>query len=813
MEQQILSFVTRRGYQPVKPKVLAKQLGFSGGRYAEFRTALRELVRQGRLEFGRSHTVRAAPAAGTAVGVYRRLASGRGFVIPHMVDGAPAGFEVSVAETDARDAATGDEVLVRIMRPPAGDNPATGEVLRVLERATRSFVGTYFERDGLGMVRVDGGVFSHSIVVGDPGAKGAKPDDKVVFEMLRFPTVDDRGEGVITEVLGQRGAPGVDTLSIIRAFDLPDQFPPPVLEEARVAAQAFDERDLGGREDLTKDLIVTIDPATARDFDDAISLTQDAKTGHWHLGVHIADVAHFAPAGSELDREARSRATSVYLPQKVIPMFPEIISNGLASLQEGKVRYVKSVFMEFTRDGKRVGAHFANAAIKVARRFTYEQVSALYQAHPPAGGAAVAEPPADRKPQRSRKKAAAEEGPKPARRRKKGDADAAPAVARRTVSISPITPVGRGAEGEGDVHSAVTPPKKGQPAVAPPDVSPDVLALLLRMRELALTLRARRFKRGALELTMPEVELEYDDHGRVVGAHFLEHDVSHQVIEEFMLAANEAVAGQFADLDVPFLRRVHPPPDDAKLKAFAEFARILGYSIRRETDRFTLQRILGESAERPERHAVHYALLRSLKQAVYSPLQEEHYALASNDYCHFTSPIRRYPDLTVHRLLDQWLRTRRAGSDETELAAVGEHCSKMERRAEAAERELVKLRLLNYMAERLGTELGAIITGVADYGFWAQAEDLPVEGRVHISTLSDDYYYFDESSHTLEGRRTKRRFRLGDKVRVAVVRVDVNRRQLDFRVVGLEPPADAPPRRFVRRQPRGRRRRRDDEDV
>jgi ribonuclease R len=322
------------------------------------------------------------------------------------------------------------------------------------------------------------------------------------------------------------------------------------------------------------------------------------------------------------------------------------------------------------------------------------------------------------------------------------------------------------------------------------------------MRELALTLRGRRFQRGALELDMPEIELEYDAAGKVTGAHFAAHDLSHQVIEECMLAANEAVAEHFAEMGVAFLRRVHPAPDEAKLKAFADFVRTLGYDLRKATDRFSLQRILAQSADKPERHAVHYALLRSLKQAVYSPYEEEHYALASRNYCHFTSPIRRYPDLTVHRQLDQWIRTGRVGGDVVELAGVGEHCSRMERRADAAERELVKLRLLDYMASRVGTQMDAIITGVAEYGFFAQAEQMPIEGRVHISTLSDDYYVFDEEAHTLTGRRTKNRYRLGDKVRIEVVRVDQVRRQVDFRVAAsrVDPP------------PRERRRRRKDSD-
>jgi ribonuclease R len=315
-------------------------------------------------------------------------------------------------------------------------------------------------------------------------------------------------------------------------------------------------------------------------------------------------------------------------------------------------------------------------------------------------------------------------------------------------------------------------------------VDPDVHEMLLRMRDLAVIMHKRRVKRGALELSMPEIGLEYDDNGKVCGAHFRKHDISHQIVEEFMLAANEAVAEHLDHKDIYFLRRVHPAPEPTKLLKFAEFARILGYKMKRETDRFSLQRILQQSANKPEMHAVHYALLRSLKQATYSPVKDDHYALAMENYCHFTSPIRRYPDLQVHRLLDQLFRRGRAGSNLKDLQVLGEHCSKTERRAETAERELVKHKLLVYMNERIGTDLQAVITGVADYGFYAQAETLPVEGLVHISTLPDDYYYFEEASHSLMGQRSKRQYRLGDKVEVTVVRVDLQRRQLDFRIKG-----------------------------
>jgi ribonuclease R len=702
LPDEILTLIGKRNYQPIKPRALARRLGVPQSNYRYFRQVLKDLLKSGRLELGKNQVVRPAKPHGTVAGIFRKASAGFGFVRPHPTE-ALVGQEVFIKAGNVADAATGDEVLVRILKKATRpDRGPEGEILRVLERATHQFVGVYEEEGGEGFVRVDGTTFTEPIYVGDPGAKGARQGDKVVFEMIRFPSPVQRGEGVITEVLGPQGKPGVDTLSVIRAFDLPDAFPEDALDEARRQALAFDESDLNGREDFTQQTIITIDPVDARDFDDAIALTYDSHRRHWNLGVHIADVGYFAQPGGALDREARNRGTSVYLPQRVLPMFPEIISNSLASLQQGRVRYVKSALLEFTQAGQRVHAHFADGAIRVTRRFTYEQVSAIF-ANP-------------------------------------------------------------------DAHH-------GQ-------LGDDLLSLVLRMRDFALVLRHRRVKRGALELSMPETDLEFDAEGKVTGAHFVTHDISHQIIEEFMLAANEAVAEQLAELDVAFLRRVHAPPDPRKLKDFAEFVRTLGYevNVKRATDRFQLQRILEASAARPEMHAVHYALLRSLKQAEYSPAEDGHYALASKDYCHFTSPIRRYPDLTVHRLLGQWLKARRAGSDPAELVALGEHCSFTERRAEKAERELIKIKLLDYLSTRIGMELEIIITGVHEYGFFGQAAELPIEGLVHVSTLLDDSYHFDGATHSLVGRRTKRRFRLGDRVRVRVARVDKQRRELDFQV-------------------------------
>jgi ribonuclease R len=731
--KKILTAVAHAKYRPLKPKALSRKIGLEK-RYDDFKIVLKDLIKTGQVKLDKNHTIRpvATDIVGGVTGVFRKTGTGIGFVRPPAVGGVKA-EEIFISEHAQLDAATGDTVLVRIGKMTA--RGPRGEIVRVLERATRNFVGVYFERDGEGLVRVDGTVFAHSVYVGDPGAKGVKLDDKVVIDMIRFPSANDRGEGVIVEILGPRGDPGVDVLSITRALNLPDAFPEDVLAEARNLAIDFHETDLQGRDDFTAWQTLTIDPVDARDFDDAVSLTIDPKSKHWQLGVHIADVGHFAPPGSALDREARKRATSIYLPGKVIPMFPEILSNGLASLQQGKVRFVKSVLMDLTPAGQLANVKFANAAIKVRHRFAYEQVSEIL-------------------------------------------AKAETATAEEL------------------------------------GTTPEILEQLQRMRDLALILHKRRVKRGSLQLNMPETQLEYDADGKVSGAHFRTHDISHQMIEECMLAANEAAAQHLDDHKIHFLRRVHPAPEPNKLRAFAEFARILGYKVKSETDRFTLQRILDESSGKPEAHAVHYAMLRSLKQATYSPLKDDHYALASENYCHFTSPIRRYPDLVVHRLFDQMLKRGKAGSSVDELIVLGDHCSKMERRAELAERELTKHKLLVFMTGRLGEEMNAIVTGVADYGFYAQAEHFPAEGLVHISTLPGDYYYFDEPSHSLIGQRTKRQYRLGDKLRVKVVRVDLARRQMDLRVVTAEtaePQTNAPPKSEKARmeKPRGRRKKRE----
>ncbi|WP_339733936.1 ribonuclease R [uncultured Gimesia sp.] len=706
-EKKILDYVTRPGYTPVRDKALLKKVGGSKSTSAEFEQAIEALRSKKNILVSDSGLIRPVKKEGWIAGTIKKINSGAGYLIPHHKpddiahDQRHAG-DLYVSERDLGDAQTGDEVYATVINRQRSGGQICGRVVEIIERASTTFVGTYFESNGEGYVHVDGKIFNSPIHVGDPGAKGVSAEDKVVIDILHFPSKDYLGQGVISKVLGPHGKPGVDLLSIVYEFGIPMEFPEEVLKEAREQASLFDETKLGNRRDLTKETIVTIDPADARDFDDAISLTQNEK-GHWLLGVHIADVAHFVKEGSILDREAKQRGTSVYLPGQVIPMLPEIISNGLASLQEGQVRFTKSAFIEFTPEGIPVHTEFANSAIQVTQRFAYEEVLPIVQ--------------------------------------------------------------GRDEAGE--------------------NVSTEVRELLKNMHYLAMILRRRRFSAGSLELHLSEVRLTFDDKHRVTGAVEREHDESHQIIEEFMLAANISVAEAFNDRKLRFLRRVHPSPELPRQLAFAEFVTALGYTLKKAQSRKDLQQIIEQVHGTPVEQAVNYALLRSLKQAEYTDEEFGHYALAVDHYCHFTSPIRRYPDLTIHRMIDEILERPDKGKGQSPqgLRQLGQELSLRERRAESAERELTKVKLLSWMIENNIKTLKTMITGAETFGLFCRGTDVPVEGLLHISRLGKhDYFHQDPAKFSIVGERTGQEYRVGDYLTVEVEKIDLDRRELDFRL-------------------------------
>lgn len=706
IQKLVLNLVNAEDYHPIKPRDIVKKLRLEEQEERILKKAIKRLVKDDRLAWGPKHLVfkvSKKAARDEVVGVFRRAAAGFGFVTPEGSTVTDRSEDIYIPKTKTADAANLDKVKIKVSRRRQGSEVRiSGRIIDVLVRRTNRFVGTYKERGGFGFVDVDNGVFESGILVGDAGAKNCRIDDKVVIEMARFPSPTQEGEGVIVEVLGERGAPGVDTLMIIREFGLPEEFPESALEDARDQSEKFDESVSGTRKDFTGDTVITIDPKTARDFDDAISLIK-LENGHWELGVHIADVSHFVPFRSELDNEAFRRGTSVYLPDKVIPMLPELISNNLASLQPDRVRYTMTAVIEFTEEGVPIGTELYRGAIKSVHRFNYEEIDEYLE---------------DDKPWKKQ-------------------------------------------------------------------LTPEVFRIVRDMHTLAMTLRARRMKRGSIDLSLPEVRIDLDDDGRVSGAHTEENTESHQMIEEFMLAANEAVAQRLVDEKLFLMRRVHEAPSEAKLKQLTKFVRQIGIDCDNLQSRFEIKRILAESEDLPERHAIHFSVLRTMQKAVYSPNEIGHYALASDAYCHFTSPIRRYPDLIIHRAIGDLIDGKRPFSDFERLASLGNHCSDLERRAEMAERELKKLKLLNYLADKVGMEMEAVITGVEPYGLFAQGVELPAEGLIPIPNLPKDKYHFDRDAKMLSGFKDDNVFRLGDRLRIKVSMVDPDQRILEFAMLGV----------------------------
>ena len=706
LERQILAFISREGYQPVKPRVIAKKLELDEEGKVTLRRLIRRMAREGKVAYGAKHLVRkpeaVKPADQRVTGRIKRTSRGHGFLRPDPTAGRlGVQGDIYIPRSQMRDAADGDRVAVKVVRgrdPERGD--LLGHVMQVLERRTAEFVGSYQTFQGEGYVRIDGNQFPEPIHVGDPGAKRVKLGDKVVVEMLRFPSNRDAGAAVIVEVLGRPDAVGVDTRMVVAEFGLPTDFPEEVLEQSREMAAGFDESIEAPRIDLSGETIITIDPATARDFDDAISLTR-IDNGHWKLGVHIADVAHFVRPNTSLDNEAYKRGNSVYLPDLVIPMLPELISNGLASLQPDQTRYTMTAFIEFDPEGIPIGAELCESAIRSCRRFTYEEIDEY-----------LADPEAWRE-----------------------------------------------------------------------KLTPEVHGLVGRMHELAMMLRRRRMDAGSIDLTVPEVEIDLDEDGRVTGAHRSVNTESHQIIEEFMLAANVAVAERLRDDGFNLMRRIHESPAPLKLKALTEFVQALGIECHALHDRFEIKRVIAEAEAMPEREAIHYAVLRAMQKARYGPDELGHYALAFDAYCHFTSPIRRYPDLIIHRMIKSVVRGKRPSDEFGHLQALGVHCSETEVRAERAERELKKLKLLNFYKDKLGEELPARITGVERFGLFAQGEQIPVDGFVGLGALPHDLYDHDPVARTLVGRRSGMTYRLGDPLLVRVLRVDFDRREIDFEVV------------------------------
>ena len=756
LSNRILSHIADRRYRPQQTRQLAEALGIDTDEYDAFARTVGRLIDAGQMVLGDANTIALPPPGRQMTGSFRRHERGFGFVVPD-VDKRTAHGDLFIPAGNTAGAMTGDRVRADVMHRPArggsGRSPYVGRIEQIIQRADKHYVGNLFHRGGLWLVQVDSGVLSDPVVVGDPHAKGAAEGDKVVVELVRYPVENELAQGVILEVLGEKGKPDVETLAVMRTFGLSDQFPDAVLPEARSAAAAFDEKTVpSDRQDLTDMFICTIDPPDAKDYDDAISIrrTTDPQDGY-ELGIHIADVSCFVTPGSELDKCAEERGNSTYLPRKVVPMLPELLSNGVCSLQEGVIRYCKSAFITYDRDANVVDRRLANTVIRSARRLTYLEAQALIDG--------------DRK--QARKHAASgTEYPEP------------------------------------------------------------LVATLKLMDELAKLIRSRRLGQGMIELALPEVALIYDDAGHVVDAEPEDDAFTHKIIEMFMVEANEAVASLFDSLDVPLLRRIHPDPDSHNVNELRQFARVAGYNIPARPGRRELQQLLDTVRGTPAQQAVHFAVLKTLSKAEYAPLLIGHFALASEHYAHFTSPIRRYPDLLVHRAIDAYLdhyadsrkrfvparkKRGRLTADmaadarcpgEDELAELGRHCSATERNSEAAERDLREYLVLDMLAKHVGEDFAGTVTGITSQGVFVQVDRYVIDGFIRAtdlpgagSTSGGERWRLNTATGALVAQRSGKSITIGDTFTVRLVRVEPDARRMDLMIVDTRPPGRKKKRR------------------
>jgi ribonuclease R len=708
-EQRIMRTLSRRDYQPLKQRALARALNIEDEDYQIFTQAIKNLLEEEKIARGAKDVITLpSMEEGKIAGVFESTSKGYGFLRPEnpLMQG-----DLFIPAGAALDAVNGDAVVAKVTgrTKRGGQERYTGRIVEIVTRRRTHYVGTVECVKGQWFVRPDGKELSNLIMVDDPAAKNAKPGDKVRVEILHYPTERYLAQGVITERLGKSGAPSVELKAVMSRFELPDKFPKTVLENARDSIQRFErtaEKSDDSREDIRDETIITIDPVDAKDFDDAVSIKKLPR-GVWELGVHIADVSFFIPENSPLDREAKQRGNSVYLPGHVVPMLPELLSNGVCSLQPARDRFVKSAYIRLGQRGEVLETRFANSVIRSSRRLTYE--------------------------------------------------DAEDILAGKTIGFSD-----------------------------------EVVSLVRDMEKLAKIIQQRRRQAGMLNLEIPRAELIFDAQGRVIDARPESTSFPHTIIEMFMVEANEASARLLDGLRVPFLRRIHPEPDALARSESARVIKLCGYVIPKNIDRHGLQKLLDSVRGTPQSFVINLAVLKSLQRAEYSPAPMGHYALASEHYCHFTSPIRRYPDLEVHRLIQAKLEgrlTRKTANqfpDEAQLEELGRQCSQTERNAAQAEDDLRSFMILQMLQERVGEQINAVVTSVTNFGVFVQCERILIDGLIRAEDVIRHEASKSKGRQAARGRNHSGSFsercpyRIGQELRVQIAAVNPAARTLDL---------------------------------
>jgi len=658
----------------------------------KFKKIVKAMVAEGELIKTRGGTYGLPSKMNLVTGELTCHPDGYGFVVPE-----GEGTDVFIGSRKMGGAMHGDTVVARVEGMKPGGR-REGSIIRVVKRARSTVVGRFEWGRGFGLVIPSDERVLDQIIIPPKDAKGVQEGQIVSAEITRWPDRTMSAAGKILEVLGDPDDPDVESEVILRKYGLTNAFPHAVMAEVKSVPSEVATADTSGRLDLRERTTITIDGETARDFDDAVSIEKIAAG--YRLWVSIADVSHYVKEGSAIDKEAYERSTSVYFPDRAIPMLPEALSNGICSLNPKVDRLTMTAEIEFDHDGRPVKKRFFESVIKSAERMTYTKVKGLI-------------------------------------------------------------------EGDGELSRQYS------------HILPDIKL----MAALAEKLTARRFEQGSIDFDLPEPQIIIDIEGRVEDIVRSERNVAHKLIEEFMLAANRAVAEEFSKRELPFIYRVHEEPDEESVHDFADFVASFGL-------RFTpggpksFQEVLAKFDGKPEQRLVNHVLLRSMKQAVYSADNAGHFGLAFEDYTHFTSPIRRYPDLVVHRLLKLLMKKAYTKHEQARMESVlpvtANHTSVRERKAMEAEREIADLKKCQFMKDKVGDVFDGFISGVTSFGFFVELKDFFVEGLVHVSMLVDDYYVFDPKRHTLMGERAGKKFRLADPVKVKVARVDIERRRIEL---------------------------------
>ena len=707
LQQRILAFMKNEDYKPMTVAEIEEVFELSEAE--EFKELVKTLVKmeaQGLIVRSRSNRYGLPERMNLLRGRFIGHSKGFGFVAPDE-EGMD---DIFIPPHEINGALNGDTVLIRVLKETSGDR-REGTVTKIVERGKTSFVGTFQANRGFGFVVPDDKKMSMDIFVAKEDTLGAVDGHKVVVEITNWPDQVKSATGMITKILGHRNDPGVDILSIIYKHDIPPEFPAEVVEAATQVPEEITEQDLIGRRDLRNETIVTIDGADAKDLDDAVTVTKNAD-GTYKLGVHIADVSYYVTQDSILDKEAYDRATSVYLTDRVIPMIPHRLSNGICSLNPQVDRLTLSCEMIIDSAGQVIKHEIFQSVIKTTERMTYTDVYKILE-----------------------------------------ERDENPELVERYKPLIPMFEL---------------------------------------MAELAQVLRNRRMSRGAIDFDFKESKVLVQEDGWPIDIVLRERTVAERLIEEFMLVANETVAEHFHWMELPFIYRIHEDPKPEKLQRFFEFVTNFGLVIKGTGNSVhpkALQEILKSIEGLPEEPVISTMLLRSLQQAKYYPESIGHFGLSADYYTHFTSPIRRYPDLIVHRLIRTYLINGDTSKEtvvhwNSVMGEIAEHTSERERRAVDAERDTDALKKAQYMSDKIGEEFIGMVSSITNFGIFVELPNT-VEGLVHISNMTDDYYRFEDRMMTMIGERTGRQFRIGDEVKIRVSNVNIEESAIDFEIVDM----------------------------